>query len=357
MGIRPNGNDGSRANRRRETMAPEPLPPGHRLGLRRRQAHQTAGLDHRVHRAHLPRHTLSDPPGRRWLTHSQEGNIMNGESERDPDEFGEENPRAKIIASWLNVEKGKNPDYLDFSLYELDELCPASGDIYECLQQFMVEAKVRPAVLERFAQRLGWEKTREYLIDTIQPTKMNMRLGDFGEILTCHLLEMFFEYYIPVKKLLYKLSPNQSLPATDTLAFKMDGSRIAEICYVESKLRTGRETMVAVQGYNQLYEDYSKHVPDMIRFLLNICSEYENDFFYQLLEYTCNRQNMKELDKFTLGLILDVDNWSERILKNLSEEIDESYPELTVLLIRITQLSDLVKKVYESIGAMFIDDA
>ena len=31
MGIRPNDNDGSRADRRRETMAPGPLPPGHPL--------------------------------------------------------------------------------------------------------------------------------------------------------------------------------------------------------------------------------------------------------------------------------------------------------------------------------------
>ena len=59
-------------------MAPGPLPPGNRLGIRRRQALQTAGLGHRVHRAHLPRHTLPDTPRRRRPTNNQEGARVRG---------------------------------------------------------------------------------------------------------------------------------------------------------------------------------------------------------------------------------------------------------------------------------------
>jgi len=62
--------------RRRETMAPGPLPPGHRLGVRCRQALQTPRLGRRVHRAHLPWHTLPDTLRRRRRTHSKEGNTM-----------------------------------------------------------------------------------------------------------------------------------------------------------------------------------------------------------------------------------------------------------------------------------------
>ncbi len=57
-----NGNDGCLSDRHREGLAPGPLPPGHRLGIRRRQAPQTAGLGRRVHRAHLPGYTLPDTP-------------------------------------------------------------------------------------------------------------------------------------------------------------------------------------------------------------------------------------------------------------------------------------------------------
>ena len=65
MVISPNGNDGYLSDRRREGLAPGPLPPGHRLGVRRRQALQTPRLGRRVHRAHLPGHTLPDTPRRK----------------------------------------------------------------------------------------------------------------------------------------------------------------------------------------------------------------------------------------------------------------------------------------------------
>ena len=73
----PNGNDGCLSDRRREGLAPGPLPPGHCLGIRRRQALQTPRLGRRVHRAHLPGHTLPDTPRRRRKTHSQARAFLN----------------------------------------------------------------------------------------------------------------------------------------------------------------------------------------------------------------------------------------------------------------------------------------
>ena len=74
--------DGCLSDRRREGLAPGPLPPGHRLGVRRRQALQTPRLGRRAHRAHLPGHTLPDTPRRRRKTNSKEDDIMSKRSAR-----------------------------------------------------------------------------------------------------------------------------------------------------------------------------------------------------------------------------------------------------------------------------------
>lgn len=261
------------------------------------------------------------------------------------------------FSDWLTCVLRDPSSYENFHLYDYNEKGPIHLEMKKHLLSLLVEARLDPDLINASVEYLGWEKVKKFLVAPIQPTRINMRRGEFGEILMSELLTNFFNYYIPVPKHRFIITPNQSLPGTDVIAIKKDNSRLTDVCFVESKLRTTCDVSAAVRGYEQLESDYTKRVPDMIRFVLNRLSEKKDPFFPVFLEYMCRREDMRDIERYVLGLVWDCEVWSETVLENLENELNDTHlPEFTVHVIQIGELVTLTNELFLEIGVKEILD-
>lgn len=208
-----------------------------------------------------------------------------------------------------------------------------------------------PADLNAFAEHLGWS-TRDVAGYRV-PTNDNIKRGDFGEVLTAAMLGQFHDYEVPVQKLRLKLMGNQTLPATDILALRVgEAGSMEEVCFVESKLRTSRDNVVAVEGSTQLQKDYDSETPAILPFVFTQLRKErgeEDPLFQAFSSYLADRGDNKHLDTFRLGLCYESTVWHEKVLKNL-EDSPIVPSKLCVHVVRIDSLRDLTDELVGRIG-------
>jgi hypothetical protein len=266
---------------------------------------------------------------------------------------------VKMISSWLLSQLRTPSAFGKFELYDVSEQCSLKQAVEQHLIRLLLEARINSKMLQEAAKVMGWKRVEELLVKPTQPTLPKKRLGDFGEVLTNALLTEVYQYTIPVQKLQFGVSDEQSQPGTDAIAIKKSGSSISEMCYVESKLRTKNDAyscLAAVQGYQQLKSDYSEKVPDMISFILARLYDSKDPLFFDFLNYINNRQNMASIDRLKLGLVWERDKWREETLESLEEEVDDTLPKLSVYGFRIQGLKSTVERLYEKMGVDVIHD-
>lgn len=260
-----------------------------------------------------------------------------------------------MLSNWL---KWKAPDsklYENFDLVDIDEKTEIDQNIKPYLEKLLLKARFNTSVFQSLANQLEWFEVEKFLAESM-PSIPTARRGFFGEVLTCALLVEFFGYVIPVQKLQYTISANRSLPGTDAIAIKKSGKTISEVCFVESKLRTTNETSASIQGYRQLREDYSEKIPEMILFTLSRLQETNDPLFDDFLRYTVDRHDLTYIESFCLGLTWEKGAWTEKVLENLEDDIDRDFPPLSVKLIRIENLAETIKDVFETIGVSELVD-
>lgn len=197
---------------------------------------------------------------------------------------------------------------------------------------------------------------REQLIARTIPTQPKAKRGEFGEILTCALLQHFSEFSIPVPKLWFKFTSGQSLPATDALAIKIDtAGKLAEICFVESKLRTTADNAAAIQAAKQLSSDTSVATPDILRFVALELDRENSPLADTFVDYLADRSDTREKETYCIGLCWERNAWDEMVLTNL--ENDEVHLErLSVPVVRIQDLGALTDELFRAIGINEVED-
>jgi len=255
------------------------------------------------------------------------------------------------LANWLAWKARLPNPYRNFDLIEIEEKNEIDHKIEPFLTKLLQEYRFDPNLFQKLASRLGWSNVEKIILNSTLPTVQTARRGYFGEVLTSAMLSEFFGYVIPIKKLRYAISANQSLPGTDVIAIKKQAGAISEVCFVESKLRTTSDTTASVQGYRQLKEDYSQRIPDMILFVLSRLYENEDPLFEDFFKYVSTRKDMSGIERFCLGLTWEHGTWTETVLKNLEEETDDpSFPRLVVHRTRIKNLAEHLKELFKAIG-------
>jgi len=256
-----------------------------------------------------------------------------------------------MLSNWLDCKARDPSPYGKFKLTEIDERTEITTALESYLIKLVEEARFDPSFLQDVARRHGWSKVMTYLVAPTMPTVTRARRGFFGEVLTCALLTEVFGYLMPVPKLRFNITSDQSLPGTDAIVVKKSPNGISEICFVESKLRTVTDPHFAVQGYRQLREDYSQEIPVMIRFVLARLHETKNPLFDDMMKYAFDRRDTTGMETFSLGLISEHEAWRESALENLEQEAsDGELPKLVVHRTKIRNLASLVERVLKSAG-------
>jgi hypothetical protein len=189
----------------------------------------------------------------------------------------------------------------------------------------------------------------------LQRGRKAVRRGDFGEAVGCEALEAFDGLRVPIRKLRYQTDPEQTLHGTDIVGFRMnDDDSVADLHFVECKLRTFRDLVVGVEAHDQLQEDRLAGYADTLMFLADRLAETEPPLLDAFEKYLAERDRA-ERGSYGIVLVYDVAPWDEDSLVRI-EEIQDPLSPLHLRVLLATELADLVEKVYDSIDAEVIDD-
>ncbi len=267
-----------------------------------------------------------------------------------------------MLDKWLGWRKRQQSPYSEFEVIDVEEISELSSEAKLHISRIFRNARIDPEYLKDIAESLGWHKARELIIERGVPTLTSVKRGEFGETLICAILEQFHGYKIPIFKLHFKQIANETQHGTDTIALVIDSEGlISEVCYVESKLRTDNSNkMIAVDGYNQLKNDYKDKLPQSLLFISQcLYKQRQNDKMNALYavfkSYMKDRTDTTDKDRFRLSLCWDSAMWHEKVLDNLQENGVE-LPSLIVHVVRIGDLRRITDEIFAELGITEVSD-
>jgi uncharacterized protein DUF1837 len=203
---------------------------------------------------------------------------------------------------------------------------------------------------------MGWRRLRNEVLPSRTAGSMPIRRGDFGEALTNGILAELEGYTLPIGKLRYKVTANQTLTGTDTLGIKIaERGSISEVSFVESKLRCRPDTFAGVQAYRQLKHDVELALPDIVTFVAARLHDRNDALYEPFADYLASRADTRDIETYRIALSWDTSQWTETVLSNLEAEELHLSP-IGVSVCQISDLSNLIDRVYARIGARATDE-
>jgi len=220
------------------------------------------------------------------------------------------------------------------------------------LGQMMVRNKTDPGVLQQMADAIGWADAAARLRSS---RRVGLRRGDFGEVLAAELLGAFEGYRVPVRKLRYQTDPEQTMHGTDIVGFEMaDEGQIADLHFVEGKLRTVRDLAAGVEAHQQLADDRTSGYADTLSFLADRLAETDGALFAVFVSYLAER-GRAERGSHGIFLVSDAAVWDEDGLVRINQ-LEDLLDPIHVRVVRVANLSALVERSYDVAGADVVDD-
>ena len=265
--------------------------------------------------------------------------------------FERESGADKVLDRWLTWIDRPSGTYTGFEVTDVSEAYELAPETSLHLVDLLSSSMFDPEELNAFAVHLGWsvKEVAGYRV----PSTDQVKRGDFGEVLMSAVMEQFHDYEVPVQKLRHKLMGNQTLPATDVLAIRVDDTgSVEEVCFVESKVRTARDNDVAVEGCEQLRKDYDSETPAILPFVFTELRKKRGEkdtVFLAFRAYLRDRDDNKHLDTFRLALCWEDTAWREKVLENLEENL-VALNKLHVHVVRLGNFRHLTEELFAEVG-------
>jgi len=255
-----------------------------------------------------------------------------------------------MFNSWLQTQQRDPSPSTKFQVNDFIEHGDKNDEsVKSDLKQIFIQSSVNLDLLKSLTKKYGWDKSYELFVASGQPSNRNMAKGRFGEILLVGVLKEFFDYIIPIHKLQYTITKNQTLPSTDILAIKAT-SEISEMCFVESKLRIVDDINAPVIAYQQLMEDQTYEIPDIIKFAMNRLADKNDPLVDAFILYLLEPIDVTiKKDVFRIGVIYEKEKWNEKSFEKLDKEITGS-KRIYVDLLKIEGLQSFVENIYQYLG-------
>jgi hypothetical protein len=261
-----------------------------------------------------------------------------------------------VLRDWLATLE-RQPADRRFAARDTTEHSALTEAVYAYLVQLVLDNLIGLDFIELLANALGDEVTLNWVRDST-PGRAPMQRGDFAEILTGALLIEFDGYEVPIKKLRYRVSADDSLTGGDVLALRADtDGSIIGTCLAETKFRSTPATRAAVDAYEQLEKQARQALPDIYRFVTQRLTEIGHPLGAALLRFLGSGSN-DDLAEYRIELVWDLDAWREDVLNEL-DDLEPSLHPLTVDVVRIEQLVELVEELLTRTGtglALGIDE-
>jgi hypothetical protein len=260
---------------------------------------------------------------------------------------------SNMLSRWLACSNRDPCPYSQFEVIDVSPINEISKDTHSHLTKLLSNELFDPSYLAEMSKYLGWKTVSHNIISTKIPKTGKIKKGTFGEMLINAILEEFYNYYVPVRKLRYLIKSDISPPGIDSVAFKVnEHGQIEEVCFIESKLRASdhfKNKDAGVDGYNQLKINYESRSLDILNFIAERLYERNDPFFGPFACYMRERDNDEDIDTFRLSLCWDSYFWDESVLANLDDkEID--IPKFNIHVILIAKLKSIIEDVFIGLG-------
>lgn len=258
------------------------------------------------------------------------------------------------LKDWLD-QKRRTPSPFRFKVFDFEEKTGFNVETtVSHLASCYLNNSIDPSFVATLSSHIGWNEIGQYINNVAIPHNKSLKSGKFGEVLSTSLLEEFFTYQVPLRKLHFAIIGDHSLPSNDIVGIKLSEGKISEVCFVESKFHMYDDKIAVKDGYEQLIKYYNKKgIPIIIGFIMQMLHKERNPLFNEFLEYCSKRDGVK--DVFRITAIYDADIWDEESLDNLKEVFGESTVDLSVDVVKIKTLKELLTKTYSRLGCVLIE--
>ena len=254
------------------------------------------------------------------------------------------------IADWLHPER-RQQSIFSFDVTDIAENSEARSPTD--LANVLRESYIGHEYLAKLSERYGYEAVRDRLLGSRSGTRPIVKRGDFGEAVTTEYLKSVEGYCIPILKLRYKITANQTLPGTDCLGLRIADGALVEVAFVESKFRASPDTAVAVKAAKQLKHDADESYPEILIFVARQLKESSSPLADVFETYLFDRN--VGLDTYVIMLLHENAIWNEGVLTNLEDEEVQLEP-LHAYVARITALTELSDAAFSLIDVDVVDD-
>lgn len=241
---------------------------------------------------------------------------------------------------WLTAEDVQQPDgQVQYEALadsgEIDE-----DDLIDQLAHEVVRNYVAPGELALIFDDLGAPEVAAYLRVNKFPSRIEIRHGDFGEILTGALYRRVRRWCVPILKLRYKQTPNQAVQGTDVLAFRFR-QQPPVVAVPEVKTRADRDRGVAKDA-NVSLEKVLGRLDESIAFAMARCNDRGQVFLAKRLAGLLAEPKNRSVERHML-FVHDAGAWKDDIVTLLSDVVTEP---TSLTVVKIEELKNFIARVY-----------
>jgi hypothetical protein len=247
-----------------------------------------------------------------------------------------------MFGEWLEQQSVKQPEgELRYeALVESGQ--PDDEELMNQLGHDVARNYLNPSELALVFDDLGSPEVGDYLRANKFPTRIAVRHGDFGEIVTAALYRRLRRWCVPILKLRYKQTPNQAVQGTDVLAFRFRQTPPV-VAVPEVKTRARRDRQVGQEAYESL-EKVLDRLDESIHFAMVRCAERDHQFLVRHLAGLLRRPKERVVERHMV-FVHDALAWKDDVVDLLAGVVTQP-TELTV--IKIHGLQAFVARVFEA---------
>ncbi|WP_331718347.1 Hachiman antiphage defense system protein HamA [Streptomyces sp. NBC_00624] len=247
-----------------------------------------------------------------------------------------------MFNKWLKQQPVEQPDgELQYeALADSGEL--GDAELMEHLGREVARNYLNPGELALVFDDLGSPEIAEYLRTNKFPSRIAVRHGDFGEIVTAALYRRVRRWCVPIMKLRYKQTANQPVQGTDVLAFRFRENPPV-IAVPEVKTRSTRKRDLGQEAYESL-EKVMDRLDESLHFAMVRCSERGHPFLVGHLAGLLRRPRDRVVERHMV-FVHDAGAWKEDVVTLLAKVVTQP-TELTV--VKVQDLKEFVARVYRA---------
>jgi hypothetical protein len=248
------------------------------------------------------------------------------------------------IATWL--EEAPHATVDDPEAIVVTEATGADEAVCSFLSECLIENRTALRVARDMTEIMGWERVRPRLT----PALLQVRRGDFGEVVAIEVLREFAGLLIPVVKVRHQIHAGQTLIGADVVALEVDDDDVVtSVHFGEVKFRSTADTSAATEAHSQLQQWHVAEFFDVLFFVATHLIDSQPALYESLHAYL--RDEDERNDCFHIFLVWDAASWSETVLDNLVA-LDERLAPLTVRIALIDDLTALCDKAYAGMAEL-----